>query len=370
MIGLADFKRMWAEDRVSYLDAVNRVGESGWLVLGTEVAKFEEELASFWGLPWSVGVGNGLDALEIAFHCEGMARGDLVLTTPLSAFATTLAILRAGATPVYADVDATGLLDLSSAEAVLSRLGVKPRFIVPVHLYGHAMELEPLRAFGAKHGLTVIEDCAQSIGAKSHGRPVGSASRVCCTSFYPTKNLGALGDAGALLTTSTEIRDRARSLRDYGQSAKYVHDDIGLNSRLDEVQAAILRSVQLPKLREQTSRRQAIAKRYLEEIRTPALEFPPTPPGSESVWHLFPALVRTERERFRAHLHDRGIATGLHYPKLITDQAAMAGVAVPKTGDLARAQRFATSQVSLPLHPFLTDDEVGAVIDACNGYRA
>jgi dTDP-4-amino-4,6-dideoxygalactose transaminase len=210
-IGLADFRQQWDGCRERYLEAVSRVGDSGWLILGKEVAAFEEELAGFWGLPHAIGCGNGLDALEIAFRCAGMRAGDRVLTTPLSAFATTLAILRVGAVPVFADVDAWGLLDLDDAERLTAR-DEPVRFIVPVHLYGHAMDLDALEAFSHKHGAAVIEDCAQAIGARSRGRPVGAASVVCATSFYPTKNLGAFGDGGAVLTRDTTMRDRARCL--------------------------------------------------------------------------------------------------------------------------------------------------------------
>jgi dTDP-4-amino-4,6-dideoxygalactose transaminase len=369
-IALADFKQMWDLSRDRYLEALDRVGRSGWVILGKEVSQFETELAGWWGHPWAVGVANGLDALEIAFRCEGMKRGDLVLTTPLSAFATTLAILRVGAIPVFADVDPSGLLDLADAETVVSRLSVKPRFVVPVHLYGHALSLRSLEAFAARHGMITIEDCAQAIGARSDGRPVGSAGRVCATSFYPTKNLGAFGDAGALLTSSVEVRDLARTLRDYGQSDKYVHDEVGLNSRLDEVHAAMLRSVQLPLLAAQTARRKQIASRYIENITCRALEIPPVPSGSDSVWHLFPVIVDGDRDRFREHLEQRKVGTALHYPHLIPNQKAMRDVPVPKVGPLPRATRFAQHQVSLPLHPFLTDEQVNQVISACNGYSA
>jgi dTDP-4-amino-4,6-dideoxygalactose transaminase len=366
-IGLVDFRRQWEASRTRYLEAVERVGVSGWLILGREVAAFEEDLARFWGAPHAVGCGSGLDALEIAFRCAEMRPGDRVLTTPLSAFATTLAILRVGAVPVFADVDASGLLDLDDAERRIAFDGAV-RFVVPVHLYGHTMDIGALETFSRKHGAAVIEDCAQAIGAKSRGRRVGEASVACATSFYPTKNLGALGDGGAVLTSDPAIAARARSLRDYGQTDKYVHDVVGMNSRLDELHAAILRSVQLPALAEQTTRRRAIAQRYRDELRNASFVMPPPPPGSESVWHLFPLLVRG-REAFREHLSSRGVATGLHYPKVIPAQKAMAASGYPHPRwPLGNAERFAREQVSIPLHPFLTDDEVGQVIAACNSW--
>ncbi len=366
-IGLADFQTMWHSARERYLAAVERVGDSGWLVLGREVEQFETALARFWQLPCAVGTGNGLDALEISFRALGMKPGDVVLTTPLSAFATTLAILRVGAVPCFVDVDASGLLDLSLARNAMQR-SPRPRFLVPVHLYGHAMNLDALEAFAKEHAVTVIEDCAQAIGARSAGRPVGSISRMCATSFYPTKNLGAFGDAGAVLTHDAALRDTARKLRDYGQSGKYIHDEFGMNSRLDELQAALLNDVQLPALPAQTARRRSIANRYLQEFRNRAVEIPPTPAGSESVWHLFPLLV-ARREAFREHLTQRGIHTGLHYPTLIPGQQALRGYTHQVEGTLNVATRFANEEVSVPLHPFMSDDDVARVIDAVNTFK-
>ena len=173
LIQLADFRKQWEQARARYLEAFERVGQSGWLVLGKEVEAFERELAAYWGVPLAVGVGNGLDALELSFRALGARPGDLYLTTPLSAFATTLAILKVRGVPVFADVDASGLLDLASAESLLQSLPRKPRFFVPVHLFGHAMSLEALEAFSRRHGMLLVEDCAQAIGAKSEGKPVG-----------------------------------------------------------------------------------------------------------------------------------------------------------------------------------------------------
>lgn len=365
-IGLADFKAMWSQNREAFLAATDRVGQSGWLILGKEVEQFEEELARFWGIRCAVGVANGLDALEIGFRCVGMKAGDKVITTPLSAFATTLAILRVGAVPVFVDVDTSGLLDLSQVEAAVAKTGA--RYLVPVHLFGHALNLAELQALSERLGLTVIEDCAQAIGARSWGRAVGTVGRVCATSFYPTKNLGALGDGGALLTSDTTIRDRARSLRDYGQSDKYVHDEVGLNSRLDELQAALLRSVQLPQLAGQTTRRRELANRYREGLDPRIVELPAVPVGSESVWHLFPVLVE-ERDALRSHLQRASIASGLHYPRLISDQAAMRGRPHEVAGRLNNAGRFATHELSLPLHPFMTDEDLCRVVAAVNSLK-
>jgi len=370
LIQLADFRKQWEHGRARYLEVMDRVGQSGWLVLGKEVEAFERELAAQWGLAHAVGVGNGLDALELSFRALGATPGDLYLTTPLSAFATTLAILKVGGVPVFADVDASGLLNLESAEVVLRGLPRKPRFMVPVHLFGHSMCLGALEAFADRHELVVVEDCAQAIGATSSGNPVGSVGVMSATSFYPTKNLGAFGDGGAVLTADPKLAQTVRCLRDYGQTDKYVHDFVGLNSRLDELQAALLRSVQLPLLEEQTARRRLVAKRFLEGISNPSVSLPVVPRETESVWHLFPALVSGERESFRAHLKGQGVATGLHYPRLIPHQRAMAEAGLGDGGGRwPVAERFARDEVSLPMHPFLTDEEVERVIDACNTWR-
>lgn len=363
---LNDFKRQWSEIGAEARGAVDAVGASGWYVLGTEVDGFERDLAQFWGLTHAVGVASGLDALEIGLRALGLRCGDRVLTTPLSAFATTMAIVRLGGVPVFCDTDARGLLDLDEAESVLAaEPGI--RFLLPVHLFGQCLDLDRLAALRDRFGVTILEDCAQSIGAAWDGRATGTVGRLAATSFYPTKNLGAMGDGGAVLTGDAELAARTRRLRDYGQSAKYHHDEIGWNSRLDELQAAILRAALLPRLREWTLRRQQVAAAYTAGIRHPGVDLlRPAAPGT-SCEHLFPVRVAAaQREHFEAHLKSRGIATGRHYPILIPDQRAMAGVAHARHGDLGVARALAGGEVSLPIHPQLTAGEVERVITAVN----
>jgi dTDP-4-amino-4,6-dideoxygalactose transaminase len=367
LVKLNDFGRRWEDICQEVLGAVERVGESGYYILGQEVQGFEENLARFWGTAHAIGVGSGLDAIEIALQAVGVGPGCRVLTTPLSAFATTLAVLRCGAEPVFSDVDETGSIDLERCADALShdrRISV----LVPVHLYGHAVNLDRLVALTKEYGVTVVEDCAQSIGARSCGKPVGTVGPVAATSFYPTKNLGALGDAGAVLTADSKVADAARSLRNYGQRTTYVHDLLGLNSRLDELQAGILSSVFLPRLPAWTENRRAVARRYRAEIRNPSLALPEVPQGSESVWHLFPILVEPGgREDFRAHMTSLGVQTGVHYPCLIPDQKAMTDRGeVHIFGELSVASRFARDEVSLPIHPYLGDSEIDRVVSACN----
>jgi dTDP-4-amino-4,6-dideoxygalactose transaminase len=361
-----DFRAQWADTAAAVPGALARVGESGWLILGAEVRAFEAALAQAWGLGHAVGVANGMDAIEIALRAAGMAPGAPVLTTPLSAFATTLAIVRAGGHPVFVDVDATGGLDLDAVEAWLHDHSAAETWMVPVHLYGHCQDLERLAALRDRFGVRIVEDCAQSIGARWHDRPCGTVGLAATTSFYPTKNLGALGDGGALLTDDAELAARCRQWRDYGQSARYHHGVLGLNSRLDELQAAILRSALLPRLPAATARRRLLAARYQAGLQgLPGLTLPPAPASSESVWHLFPVLADGGRDSLTAALQAAGVQTGIHYPVLIPDQKAMTDTAFTMAGDLARARRFAATELSLPIHPYLSDDAADRVIAAC-----
>jgi dTDP-3-amino-3,4,6-trideoxy-alpha-D-glucose transaminase len=359
MILSNDFQRQWADAGADVLAAVSRVGESGWYILGQNVAAFEAALAAFWKLPYATGVASGLDAIEIGLR---------ILTSPISAFATTLAIVKLGAVPVFVDCDSCGLIDLDKCSQVLA---ARPaiRHFVPVHLYGHALDADHLDDLRRRFELSIVEDCAQSIGAAWRGRPTGSAGQMAATSFYPTKNLGALGDGGALLTSSEEFARQARRLRHYGQSRRYQHDVIGYNSRLDEIQAAILHDAFLPRLERWAAARQRVAGQYLSGIRNPHITIPPPPADSHSCWHLFPALVAPPRkDAFQAHMRAAGVETGEHYPVAVFDQPALRGVPCEVVGDCSRAIRFCASQVSLPVHPYLADSEVAAVLSAVNDW--
>ena len=346
MILLNDFKRQWADVREEAVRVFEDVGESGWYILGKSVEELERNLAPLFGHRFAIGVASGLDALEISLRALGCGRGDRVLTTPVSAFATTLAILKIGAVPVFTDVDSSGLMDLSDCPDA--------PFAVPVHLYGHPMDLGPLA------GRIVVEDCAQSIGT-----PAGRFGKMAVTSFYPTKNLGAMGDGGAILTSNESLASNARALRDYGQTAKYEHAIVGYNSRLDEVHAALLDRVFLPRLEAWTRRRREIADCYRAEIRNPAIAIPPSP--EHSCWHLFPVLVDGKRE-FQRHMRDAGVLTGEHYPVAIPDQPAMRGCEF-EARTLDRARKWCASEVSLPVHPYLTQAEVGRVVEAANRFQ-
>lgn len=366
-VRMADFAAIWRDVGDDFLSAVARVGESGWVVLGTEVAAFEEELADFWGVAHAIGVASGLDAIEICLRIVGLRPGDEVLTTPLTAFATTLAIVRAGGIPVYCDVDSNGLIDLDRAEAVLQ---TRPqiRAFLPVHLYGQVVDLDRLDAISQRYDITIVEDCAQSVGAKFGIRTAGTVGSASATSLYPTKNLGAFGDGGVVLTNDAALADAARTLRDYGQSAKYVHSVLGLNSRLDELHAATLRTAMLPRLPGYQRRRAEVAAAYTARIRTSAITFLLPRAGTVPAWHLFPVLVNGRTEHFVAHLATQGVETARHYPFVCPDQPALQNIPHVVADPLDQGRRFASQVVSLPLHPFLTDTDVTTVIQACNSF--
>ena len=372
LILLNDFKLQWKAIREDFLQSVARVGESGYLILGSEVQSFESDLSRYWGLNYAVGCANGLDAIEIGLRTLNLKPGQKVITTPLSAFATTLAILRAGGIPVFCDVDDSGLLDLELVENILFE-NQDIKFLLPVHLYGQALNLKKLQRLKEVYSLNILEDCAQAIGSKSFGRPTGSVGQVAATSFYPTKNLGCYGDGGALLTNTKEIADAAKCIRDYGQTQKYTHSVFGLNSRLDELQAAVLRTALLPRLAEWSETRKQIAAYYQKYISSSHIKLLPTPEGTESSWHLFPIEVISHRENLMNYLRNSNISSGIHYPGLIPDQPIFNTESSQyrfeiKT-ELTRAHRFTRTQLSLPIHPFLKEEEIRKIVNVCNSWK-
>ena len=366
MVLANDFRRQWEDVRADVLGAVEEAGSGGVYVLGDRVRGFEAALAARWGLAHAAGTGSGLDALQIALRILGCGPGDRVLTTPLSAFASALAIVKLGAIPVFVDTDERGLIDLERCRELLRR---RPdiRFFLPVHLYGHALDLTALDGLRREFDVLMVEDCAQSLGASFRGRATGTAGQLAATSFYPTKNLGAMGDGGAILTNDARHDAHARVLRFYGETARYHHTEIGWNSRLDEVQAAILERAFLPRLEGWLARRRAVAEAYTLGIRNADVRLPGMAEGSDSSWHLFPIFVAPDRRgAFMEHMQAHGVMTGIHYPTAIPDQPVMRDVAHEMAGDCAVARRLCASEVSLPVHPYLSDAEVEKVVAAVN----
>lgn len=366
MISMSGFGAEPVELRDAMRSGYDRVAASNHFILGPEVVEFENEWAETAGTTHAIGVANGLDAIEISLRALGIGPGDEVITTPMTAFASVLGIVRAGAIPVLADINAdTALL---SRESVERCIGPRTRAVLLVHLYGQVRDMPAWAGLADDNGIELIEDCAQSHLATEHGRRAGTFGRISPYSFYPTKNLGAMGDAGALVTSDVELAETSRMLRNYGQSVRYEHPLLGLNSRLDELQAAILRA-RLPWLERFTHRRREVADRYRAGIDNAAVSLlaPPVEPSAH-VHHLF-VVTTKHREALAAHLDECGVQTLIHYPVPAHHQPPCVDVARDPLGLLA-AEAHAQSCLSIPCHAQLSDDEVSAVIDAVNSFRA
>ena len=363
------FNDLAAQDaplRAAILAALTRVAESGRYVLGEEGRGFEAEFAAAMGVPHAVGVGNGTDALKLALEALGVGPGDEVITSSHTATFTALAITMLGATPAFCDIEPLGLLlDPAKLEAAIT---ARTRAIVPVHLYGQAAELDPILEVAKRRGLAVVEDCAQAHGALYRGRPVGSFGDAAAFSFYPTKNLGALGDGGAVTSASAAVADTVRQLRNGGQSDRYRHERAGVNSRLDEIQAAVLR-VKLGHLAAATDERRAQAARYeagLADAGRHGVRLPRELPGRRHVWHLY-VVRHARRDALAAHLERAGIGSIIHYPIPVHLQPAYAKLGIAE-GTLPETERAAREVLSLPLHPGLPRESQQRVIEAVNAF--
>ncbi len=367
MIPFLDVKAINARDRDELVAAFTRVLDSGWYVLGEEVAAFEREYAQYCGTQFAVGVGNGLDALRLTMlayrELSHLKLGDEVIVPANTYIATILAISENGLTPVLVEPDpATFNLD-----AALIGRAVTPRTraILPVHLYGQTADMTAINAVAQRHGLLVIEDSAQAHGACHAGVRAGALGDASGHSFFPSKNFGALGDGGAVTTNDAQLAEVIRALRNYGSREKYMNERQGVNSRLDELQAALLR-VKLQRLDADNARRRALAKRYCEGIRHAAIALPAVAPGNEPVWHVF--VVRApNRAQLQQHLQQHGIGTLIHYPIPPHQQHAYAAW---NNRSYPLTERIHAEVLSLPISPVMTDDDADAVIDACNAWQA
>ena len=361
MIRMNDFTAEPEELRREELAAVERVLRSGRFILGEEVDQFESAWAKFCGARFCAGVGNGMEAIELGLRALGIGAGDEVITTPMTAIATILAIMHAGATPVLADLDPeTALLDLASVERCVTS---RTKGVLLVHLYGQLRDMDRWIAFCSNAKIDLLEDCAHAHGAVWNGRHAGLFGQWGAFSFYPTKNLGAKGDAGSLVTNSEEIASRVRRLRNYGSTNRYEHPEVGLNSRLDEMQAGIL-SARLHWLDRFNARRQEIARRYLTGIKNPRVSLPPRSPTH--VYHLF--VVRCpDRDRLAKFLNENGVETLIHYPIAAHQQGCCYNVRCDPRG-LSHSETHARQCLSLPCHPQLSDDDVSKIIDLVNQF--
>jgi dTDP-4-amino-4,6-dideoxygalactose transaminase len=361
-VPLLDLAAEYASLRPQIDAAIARVLDATAFVGGAEVRGFERELAAYLGAPHALGVANGTDALEIALQALGVGPGDAVLTVPFTFAAPLEAIVRCGATPVLVDVGADCTIDVDAAAAVLRARPIKA--IIAVHLYGQAADLDRLLPLARAHGAALIEDAAQAHGAwctvGGVRRRVGAIGDAGCFSFYPTKNLGAMGDAGALVTCRADVAERARLLANHGERAKYEHVIAnGRNSRLDAIQAAVLR-LKLPHLDDWNAARRAVAARYGVGLATVPLRLPAERPGTECVYHQY-AVHSATRDRLRNALTARGIGTSIHYPRALHLQEGWRALGhVP--GAFPVAERAAAEVLSLPMSPFLREEQIAAVI--------
>jgi len=350
------------DDRAAVCAAIDRVVSSGWYILGPEVEAFEREFAEACGAPYAIGVGTGTDAITLALRALDIGPGDEVITSPLSAAYSALAIMMAGARPVFADIDPNRLtIDAASISAAVTS---RTRAVLPVHLYGQPADMSGIQAVAARHHLAIVEDACQAHFATAVGQPVGTIGVAGAFSFYPTKNLGALGDAGAVTTRDASLADRIRRLRNGGQTSRYHHAEAGANSRLDELQAAILRA-RLPRLQAWTRRRRTIAAAYRRELRRASVVVPAEHDAGH-VYHLFPVLSPA-RAALQAHLKQSGIETLIHYPVPIPRQPALRATA-PR--DCPIADRVCNDVLSLPMYPSLSDDSVSRVIASVQSFRS
>jgi dTDP-4-amino-4,6-dideoxygalactose transaminase len=349
-----------ADDAADIRAAIDRVISRGWFVLGPEVEAFETEFAAASGARHAIGVATGTDAITLLLRAAGIGTGDEVIVPAMTAAYTALAVIAAGARPVFADIDATRVtLDPSScASAVTSRT----RAIVPVHLYGQSADMSALQRVAQRHSLLLVEDCCQAHLGTSAGVPVGTTGVGGAFSFYPTKNLGALGDGGAVITNDASMADRIRSLRNGGQTDRYHHVEAGINSRLDEIQAAILRA-RLPRLAEATARRRALAAAYREQLPASLVPVPEIDAGH--VYHLFPVRL-PERDALQTHLRGMGVETLIHYPVALHQQPAFTAFS---PADCPSAARAAAEVLSLPLYPRLDESDITRVVDAARAFQ-
>ena len=357
MIPFVDLKREYAEISEEMTQAIERVVQSGWFILGEEVKKFEEEFSKYIGTKYGIGVNSGSDALFLALKALGIGKDYEVITVSHTFISTVDAIARNGAKPVFVNIDPdTYCIDVTKVEKKITN---KTRAILPVHLYGHSADMEPIMEIAKKYNLSVIEDACQAHGAEYKGKKVGSIGDIGCFSFYPTKNLGAYGDGGMVVTNSEELADKLRTFRNYGQPQKYYHDFVGVNSRLDEIHAAILR-IKLKHLDEWNERRRKIAKRYNKLLEDSEIVTPIEKEHAKHVYHLYVVRCK-DRNKLQQHLSMRGIQTMVHYPIPVHKQKAY--LKLGYTANLPVTERICSEILSLPMHPFLHEDEIPSVVE-------
>jgi aminotransferase EvaB len=347
-----DYRQEYEAERADLLAAVDQVMRSGCLILGESVRSFEREFSSYCGAQEGVGLNSGTDALTLGLRALDIGPGDEVITTANTAIPTVAAIVSAGGAPRFVDIDpATYLMDVSALEAAITP---RTRCIVPVHLFGQCVDMDVVEAVASRHGLSVLEDCAQCTGARYRGRPAGSTSRLAAFSFYPTKVLGAYGDGGMVVTSDKVLAARLRRLRAYGTEGTYYAEEHGYNSRLDELQAEILRR-KLPRISRYIAARRALARRYDEQLRGLGLTLPLAPPERGHVYHLY-VVRHPARDAIVKGLAARDVTVGIHYPWPIHRMRGYAALGYGE-GSLPVTEQAAREIMSLPMYPMLTTSD-------------
>lgn len=356
-------KRTFDLHKEEYEAAALGALNSGWYILGKEMEAFEREFAAYMGAKHCVAVNSGTDALILAFRALGIREGDEVIVPANTYIASVIGVTENGGTPVFVDADAQMGIDAAAIEAKISP---RTKVILPVHLYGQASQMDAICQIAKRHGLHIVEDCAQCHGSRFGGQLTGTFGSIGCFSFYPTKPLGAFGDAGALVTNDDALAEKLRLLRNYGSKVKYHNEINGVNSRMDEVQASMLR-VGLKYLDEGNAERSRLAERYLKEIHNPKVTLPSARRNATHVYHQFPILVE-ERDRCREYLEAEGIKTQIHYPipPYVAECYAAWGY---RWEDFPNAARYARQEISLPIYTGLPDEEAERVIDVLNRFK-
>lgn len=361
-IEFAVLARQYAKYQSEYEEAALRALRSGWYILGNELKQFESDYAAFHGVKNCIGVGNGLDALRLTLSALGIGKGDEVIVQTNTFIATALAITENGATPIFVEADKYFGIDANAIELAITP---KTKAIMAVHLYGQMCDMDAIMAIAKAHKLYVVEDCAQAHGSTYKGRLAGTIGDVGCFSFYPMKPIGAFGDSGAVITNNDEVAEKVRMFRNYGSKIKYKHELIGINSRMDEIQAAIT-GVNLKHVHEGNDERKAIAQKYITGISNTKIKCPETRPGCEHVYHVF-ALLCSDRDKLYEYLVSNDIHAQIHYP-ISCHLAECYKDMGYKKGDLPHAEQFAAQELSLPIYVGLNDIEIQYIIDVINRY--
>ena len=364
MVKATDFSFVTKRINKELKEATNRVVDSNWYILGKEVENFEREFANYLGVKYCIGVGNGLEALHIILRAYGIGEGDEVIVPSNTYIATALAITYAGATPIFIEPDEQTYN--INPDLLVEKITKKTKAIIPVHLCGQACNMDPINEVAKKYNLKVIEDAAQAHGATYKGRKCGTLGDTAGFSFYPTKNLGALGDAGAITTNDEDLAKKVKALRNYGSEKHYYNKYMGFNSRLDEMQAAILR-VKLRHLEEFNKERKVIAQLYLNNLQDTDLVLPYVPKWAEPVWHQF--VIRSKkRDKLQDYLKSKGIGTLIHYPLPIHLQEAYKHLGYKK-GDFPIAEKMANEVLSLPMWVGLQKEEIEMICKVINNFK-